>query len=205
MNNLLALLKLFPRPIDKIKIVARWLMCPFESMEKSVPPQGTILDIGCGEGIFTIYLSIKEPKRKVIGLDLDKEKIDIALYASSNIKNIKFACRNALNWNNKIDGITLSDSLHHFSIQDQEKLFHKMKTLIRSGGTVLIKEINKDNFLRSHLSRLWDFLLYPHDQINYWSQKNLVSKLQSLGFTVEVSRKSFYFPGSTLVYVAKKI
>ena len=46
---------------------------------------------------------------------------------------------------------------------------------------VPIKEIDKSEFIRSSLSRLWDLILYPQDKINYWHYKDLKQFLEELG------------------------
>ena len=46
----------------------RPLIIPFDIIEKHVPKKGTIVDLGCGFGIFANFLAIQSDDRKVIGI-----------------------------------------------------------------------------------------------------------------------------------------
>ncbi len=180
-------------------------MCPFDSMEIYLPQEGLIIDVGCGEGIFALFVAQRSTQREVVGIDIDPNKITIAQKASQKANNLHFKVQNVLDWNKKIDGLVLSDALHHLAIPHQDILFNKIKNITNKNATVIIKEINKDDVVRSRLSRMWDFLLYPQDSIHYWSKDKLVNKMEELSFRVKVYRKSLHFPGSTLVYVCTKV
>ncbi len=204
MNNFLNLLNYYPGLCNKLLVILRWIICPFAEMEKYVPRDGDIVDIGCGEGIFSLYLRLQSKERKVYGLDLNEQKITLAQKAGKGITNLIYKKQNALTFNRKVTGIIISDAFHHFSRKDQEMFFQKVKNILNTKGMLIIKEINKDDFIRARLSRLWDYLLYPEDKINYWSKKQLLRKLENLGFEVRVKRAAILFPGSTMLYLCTK-
>jgi cyclopropane fatty-acyl-phospholipid synthase-like methyltransferase len=189
---------------NKILITLRFLICPFPVMEKTLPVEGKILDIGCGEGGFSCYLAVKSRHRGVFGIDLNGKKIALAQTAADKIKNVKFKIFNGLEWSQKVDAVIISDAFHHLSPFDQEKLLNNIYQILKSGGRLVIKEINKDDKIRAPLSRLWDFLLYPGDRIHYWSSANLSKRLREIGFEVSYHREALLFPGSTIVYVCIK-
>lgn len=205
MNIFFQLIDLYSDFRIKIFVLLRFLMCPFIQMERYLPKQGIITDIGCGEGVFSIFLSLKSKNRKIIGVDLNRKKVSIAKNASRKLNNITFKVENAIDLKlNNLSGIVISDAFHHFSLKDQEKFLIKTKQLLKKGGILLIKEINKDDFPRAQLSRLWDLILYPFDKINYWSTESLVNRLKNLGFSIKVRRAAFFFPGSTILYICLK-
>lgn len=204
MNDLISILTKYPHIKNKIFVLIKWFIFPFKQMEKYLPDKGEIVDIGCGEGVFSIYLSLKSKKREVYGIDTDKKRIDLAQKAAIGITNLKFLVANALVWEKNVAAIAVSDVFHHFSLTDQEKFLKKTYSLLNKSGCLIIKEINKNDIFRAKLSRLWDLILYPKDKINYWATNDLVKKLKKLGFKVIVKRASFFFPGSTVIYICSK-
>ena len=72
----------------KIYTLIRCGLCPFSEIEKAVPEDGKILDLGCGHGIFSNFLALKGPGRHVIGTDLLENKINVAISTISKRKNV---------------------------------------------------------------------------------------------------------------------
>lgn len=173
-------------------------------MEKYIPKKGEIVDIGCGEGVFSIYLSLKSKSRQVYGIDTSSQRLKIAKRAGKGLLNLQFCLTDALAWKQKVDVIIVSDVFHHFSKINQEEFLNRSYKLLNDNGCLIIKEINKNDFIRAKLSRLWDFLLYPEDKINYWSKEEFKQRLSGLKFNVTVKREMIFFPGSTVLYIAKK-
>lgn len=204
MNEIKSVLRYYPGTKNKIFVILKWLVFPFKQMEKYFPKMGEIVDIGCGEGLFTLFLALKQKKRKVYGIDLNSKKIKLAKQTSINLPNISFKIINAFSWKTKVDGIVISDVFHHFPKEKQEPFLRKTFHLLNNKGVLLIKEINKDDFVRSRLSRIWDYFLYPKDQINYWSKRKLIQTLTKIGFRVTVKRDAYLFPGSTFLYICSK-
>ncbi len=203
-NELLNLLSKYSDNRNKIYVLIRWFTFPFETFERIMPKNGIVLDIGCGEGAFSIYCALKNNKRKVIGIDIDRKRLLTAKKAGKKIKNAKFFLKNALSWDKKVDAIVISAFFHHLKVEEQTVFLKNSFTLVNPGGRLIIKEINKDDFIRSKLSRLWDYILYPRDKINYWSKDKLVKALNYLGYSVKTSREAIFFPGSTFFYICSK-
>lgn len=175
-------------------------MLPLKQIDKLVPGEGKILDLGCGQGVIAKYLA-KTETREVIGIDKDQGRIP-----KSNNSNLKFKSADIRKYPLEgADAIVISDVLHHLDFQDQDKLLAKISRALRKNGTLLIKEIDTQEIIRSSLSRLWDFLLYPKDKIFYRNSNNLKKYLESLGFEVSITRSSRLFPGSTTLFIARKI
>jgi len=204
MNDLISVLTRYPYIKNKIFVLIKWFIFPFKQMEKYLPNKGEIVDIGCGEGVFSIYLSLKSKKREVYGIDTDKKRIDLAKKAAIGVTNLKFLVADAFFWEKKVAAITVSDVFHHFPTKDQEKFLERTYRLLNKRGYLIIKEINKDDLIRSKLSRFWDYLLYPEDQINYWSKSDFIRKLTEIGYQVFTKREAYLFPGSTILYICSK-
>lgn len=198
------LIKRYSSLRDKIYVLVRWFIYPFYKMEHYLPESGIILDVGCGEGTFSIYCALKEKKRKVYGIDVDGRRIRVAKKASSDLDNTDFVIKDVLSWKKKVDAIILCDVFHHFKLKTQKIFLKTAYSLLNKNGRLIIKEINNKDFVRAKLSRLWDFILYPKDKINYWSREELTNNLQLLGFKVVSKREAIFFPGSTIFYICSK-
>lgn len=172
---------------------------PINQIDKSIPKKGKIIDLGCGEGLITKYLA-NCSKRQVTGIDSNQKRLPNSfsknlIFKKGDITKIKLQ---------KINGAVISDVLHHLSAKDQHLLLKKIYKNLNKNGVLAIKEIDTNEFIRSKLSRLWDFLLYPHDKINFTSSYSMKKKLTSLGFVISITRPCRLFPGSTTLYICTK-
>ena len=177
----------------------RFLMLPLREIDSFLPESGTIIELGCGEGVIAKYVAIK-PKRNVIGIDHDKQRLP-----AQKTKNLKFILGDITTYSpQNPSAVIISDVLHHLNFQDQKALLSKISGSLPKKGIFLIKEIDTQEFVRSKISRFWDFLFYPEDKIYYWDSQNLKNFLEKLNFSVRVFRPTRFFPGSTTLFVCKK-
>jgi len=206
----------FPYPIlkgfcksyfEKLYLFLKYLILPMRRIEKMVPREGRILDLGCGKGIFASYLALTSQGRDVIGLDLCSRKIGVAKDTFGLISNLSFVTEDALKLlSNKenLSGIIISDFLHHIDYPLQEKLLRLAYQSLSSRGVMVVKEIDKNGSLRYFSSKLSDYLLYFRDKICYRSQSEWVDLLKRIGFQVE-NRPAHTIFGSTVLYICKKL
>src|SRR3990167_3623726 len=176
----------------------RKAILPLEEIDASLPKKGKLLDLGCGEGVISKYLA-KNKKRKVIGIDSDirrlpKHKTKYLSFKNADIRYVSLTGSS---------GVVISDVLHHLNLKDQKNLLKKIARDLKEKGVLAIKEIDSSEFIRSRLSRLWDFVLYPQDNISYWNSNDLKSFLEKNGFSVKFSRPCRLFPGSTTLFVCQ--
>lgn len=149
----------------------------FAEIEPFVPRSGTILDLGCGYGIFTNYLGLSGPRRRVLGVDLDKNKLN---HAHKGIKNVLFRYGDATRMNvPHLKGIILLDVLHHLaSHRAQEDLIKMSASMLASKGRLIISEVDNRPLWKLPLARLADFLLYPSQPVYYRYSMKLFPLLQ---------------------------
>lgn len=186
--------------MTRLYLALRKLILPLIEIDLSLPQKGKIIDLGCGQGIIASFLALKK-SRVVVGIDNDFSRLP-----KSTQKNLTFSREN-LNTIElpKINGAVISDVLHHLEPEDQIALVKKVYQTLAKNGVLIIKEIDTGEFIRSRLSRFWDFIFYPQDKIYFNSAKNLKNFLKKAGFkSVKISRPCRFFPGSTTLFICNK-
>ena len=141
-------------------------------VERIVPKKGKILDLGCGEGIFTNYMALSSSKRKILGIELNKERV---VQADKGIKNVNFKYGNALtSFLPKSDVIVLFHLLHHLlSFSDQEKLIKKCSRSLNKGGCLVVVEVDIKPTFKYLVSWLTDHFVVPILFNHYFFEKNI--------------------------------
>lgn len=185
---------------------ARWLIVPFEQIESYLPRNGLVIDVGCGEGVMATLLAIKSSKRRVLGIDVNKNKINLAKKVSSLIPNLTFEQKDAFNKSlPRANGLVLSDFLHHLPFEKHEELISSLSNILNSSGVMVIKEIDLKDGVRSKISRFFDFLFYPTEKVNFVNSDYLANFLTKLGLKVRIVKVKKWFPGSTALFICKKL
>ena len=103
---------------------------------KLLPPNATILDIGCGTG-FPIDCYLTEQGHAVIGID-PAEKM-IAKAKALNLPNATFFQTDLLSYQSGImfDAVIAFDSLFHIEHDKQKEIYPKISNMMKSGGLFL--------------------------------------------------------------------
>lgn len=152
----------------------RSALCPFDQIETYVPKKGSILDLGCGHGIFTRLLIKRSPSRRLIGIDPSIHKINIARKKAIGIKNIKFK-KGVLEDINKVkfDCITIVDVLYLLSPSEKTILLEKVKELLRPKGYLVLTEVSSKPSFLYNLIKLEEYIMVKILQYTYSDKKNL--------------------------------
>ncbi|KKP59939.1 MAG: hypothetical protein UR52_C0001G0019 [Candidatus Gottesmanbacteria bacterium GW2011_GWA1_34_13] len=183
----------------------RNIIIPIKEINVVLPKNGFIYEVGSGYGSLANAISNNYPDRKVIGLDFDQNKI-LRANCQVKTKNLQFMHADALKFEYKeCDGVIMSDFLHHIDYKKQVMLLQKIEKKIRKSGLLIIKEIDENDSWRRNMSRIWDLLLYPKDAIYYRSKNDWTKIVRKLSYDVKIKRTNIFFPGSTYLYICRKI
>jgi len=131
-----------------------------------------VLEIGCGIGIISEYLSRKT--NKVFGIDISKNSIK---FASSTVKNVNFTCMDFLGSNikHKFDLITLFDVLEHFPKASHPKVFKKI-VKCSNENTLIAITIPDPNYLDYFRQNFPDRLQLIDESIHFDEFFSLIKK-----------------------------
>lgn len=165
-----------------------------------------VLDVGCGAGQITDYLTQKG--LNVTGLDFSQELLKIA---KQNSPNSKFILADICDYEQetKVDGIITKDTLFHLPNEDLIHVLQKFKRLLKPNGNICIimdtpKEIGENIFVEE---------LDNKQQVyyNYLSAEKLKNMLEKTGFNVkkiqlvnENNNVSTYATGLMIFYVCNQ-
>lgn len=188
-----------------IKQFFKQLILPLKSIDQALPQEGTIVDLGCGEGTVAIHLA-HSPGRKIIGVDLDPRKISLAKKLSKQFNNLRFVKADILEFKMPKDlaGCVVADVIHHLDYKLHKKFLKKISQAIKPGGKLVIKEIDRHDMIRSRMTRVWDFIFYPQDKIHYLSRAELTQIMKSKGFTTKHQKLRLWVPASVHLYTFTK-
>lgn len=92
------LIQMYPRLQGHDLFPWKWLngpLIPDFIMSHTDPDLRRIVEIGCGDGVFSNVLSLLFPDIEVIGIDTDRDKIAYARSTIGYRRNVKFICANA--------------------------------------------------------------------------------------------------------------
>ncbi len=194
----------------KIYVKIRLLLTPFEKVDEAVPKEGVIYDLGCGYGIFSNLMALRYPKRKVIGIDLSKDRIEAAKKSIGQRKNIQFICNNLKNVNLKECGtIVIYDVLHHMNYDAQEKLIGECYEKLKEDGLLIIKDNGTTpgwKFLWNYLHEIITMLLLitKSDKLSFRTKNSFINLLFKKGFIVEAINIPTSLPYPFVLYFCRK-
>ena len=109
-------------------------------VERYVPKKGFIVDLGCGHGLFACLLREASPTRRVLGIDLDRRKIDIARAAIRDTQWLRFEVGDIVTEAPpKCDAVTLVDVLYLLPFEQQEQVLRNAATALGEGAPLVVK------------------------------------------------------------------
>lgn len=188
----------------------RFWDAPFIEVEKLIPKSGTILDLGCGEGLFTNFLALSSSGREILGVDLDKSRIQ---EADRGVENVKFLYGDAtLAQLSKASCIILFHLLHHLnSFKTQEKLLSKCANLLTKNGQLIIVEVEPRFSYKYWLAYFTDHFLVPrlfekkfHTKIYFRKRNEWVRLLKNYGLSCKVISADKGKPFSHVIFNCQK-
>lgn len=128
---------------ERAHMVIRWRVCPLNRIASYVPRAGSVIDLGCGHGLFSALMALDSSARQVIGVDLDADKIACA--ERLNLPNVRFHTGDIAAPNLNIppaDVVTILDVLYLIPFEAQEALLKVCADRLTETGTIVLKEMD---------------------------------------------------------------
>ncbi|UZN03005.1 class I SAM-dependent methyltransferase [Cellulomonas sp. S1-8] len=127
---------------ERAHVHVRWWSAPFRRLERLLPATGPVLEIGCGHGLFSAYAALSGPGRRVVGVDIDADKIAAGAGAAARVPNLELAVAP--------DGavppgpwaaVVVVDVLYLLPADAQRSLLAAAAAQVAPGGRLVVKEM----------------------------------------------------------------
>jgi SAM-dependent methyltransferase len=187
--------------MGRFHTTARWWSAPFAELELEVPLAGDILEIGCGHGVFTSYLAITSTARRVVGVDIDADKISQATEVTARLEPGEAHLRfEALPSGTvpRIEGgwrsIVFADVLYLLGRERRRALLTECVDALAPGGLLVIKEVDTRPLVKAKLAYLQELIstkvlrITDGHTLEFASSEELVALLVDLGLSTMSKR-----------------
>jgi 2-polyprenyl-3-methyl-5-hydroxy-6-metoxy-1,4-benzoquinol methylase len=142
-------------------------ICPFERLLPHVEPRASVLDVGCGAGLFLALLAGALIEVTGIGFDSSRSAVDVALRMRREVKSLglgadlNFVVLDvAAPWPAGLfDVVSLVDVMHHVPPGRQKSVLERAASKVKPGGTLLYKDMADHPALHAAMNRIHDLLL----------------------------------------------
>ena len=178
----------------RLHVQGRARSCPFDAIEARVPPEGDVLDAGCGHGLLSLLLAAGSPRRRVTGIDVDPAKVAAAEAAAvtARLTNVAFE-RVAHDWipERRWDAIALADVLYLLGHDAAVALLDRLARTAAPGGVILVKEIDTAPRWKYELARLQEVVatrvarVTAGDAVEFVPPTVIADTLRDAGLAVE--------------------
>ena len=179
---------------SRVHTSIRWWTAPFTELELEVPLAGDILEVGCGHGVFTVFLGVSSRARRVVGIDIDSEKIALADSAVSGLRpgeaDVSFAVSPSGiipviegGWRS----IVFADVLYLIHPDDRAAILARCFDALAPGGLLIVKEVDTRPRLKALVAQFQELLatrvlrITRGDHLEFPSLADLESLLGNLG------------------------
>lgn len=134
------------RPGTRVHVWGRWTTAPFESVEALVPARGDVLDLGCGVGLVSVDLALTGPGRRVVAVDVDPSKTEVARRAvqRAGVGDQVRVEDVPLGWSpptGAFDAVVVVDVLYLLGRDAAIDLLDRLVDALRPGGVLVVKEM----------------------------------------------------------------
>ncbi len=176
----------------------RNIIFPFSKLEDLIPKEGTILDVGCGHGVFSKLLASNSNNRRILGIDPSAAKIKSAGQDLSKYKNLKFQVSTIENLSpSKFNTIITVDVLYLLPLAKKIEFIKKVKQMLKKDGLFILKEVDQTNTTINKLIEFEEFLMVKifkktyseYSSLNFISIKSYIDLLKKEGFKIDKVKK----------------
>lgn len=128
---------------DRAHVRVRWATCPFRAVAAQVPTSGVILEVGCGHGLLSLYLALASPERRITGIDVDADKLEVArtAAAAAGLACAFEAVEGPALPEGPFDAIAIVDVLYLLDAAAQRSLLTSCAGRLAPGGVLVVKEM----------------------------------------------------------------
>ena len=179
-------------------------------MDLLLPDEGRILDVGCGFGLFAAYFGQTEPGRRIVGVDPNARRIDLARHVAKELGLLRHEFRvgdvRDAALEGTFQGAYVLDVMHHIPYDDQRELLASLRDRLAPRGVLVVKDITTVPHFGLKFTELLDRVMVGWDEpLAYRHHAEWGEMLSSLGFRVRMVRVPDVLPYPHVVIAATKV
>jgi 2-polyprenyl-3-methyl-5-hydroxy-6-metoxy-1,4-benzoquinol methylase len=145
-------------------------LCPFHELLPIVPSGASVLDIGCGSGIFLGLLQYFGFRISGFGFDASRSAVDCANAMARRHGGGRLRFEHIPKedpWpDGQFDVVSIIDVLHHIPAEHQESAFRAAAARVSPGGLLLYKDMSGSPWHLAGANRVHD-LIVAREWIHY--------------------------------------
>jgi len=199
--------------VAQLHVLGRVLTCPLHPVLAQLPASGSVLDVGCGHGLFTLLAATASPDRQLVGVDIDADKIALARRAADRLDlsgRVQFrVSEDGSLPAGPFDAVMCVDVLYLLGPERGAALLTAMAGAVRPGGTVVVKEMSDQPAWKARWNHLQEvgatrvFGYTEGDQLEVLTPGQIVRPLQEAGLVVTEQPVDRWYPHPHLLVVAR--
>jgi SAM-dependent methyltransferase len=167
----------------RFQIIPRQIL---EAIEQHLPARGLVVDVGCGFGLFTLYLALRRPQCQFVGVELSAPRVAQATRAAEklSVRNAQFICADSASgeFPERFKAAYCTDLLHHLRPEDGDQLIARLYKGLEPGGAIVIKDITTHPRPMLWFTFMLDLLFNPKDSFYYRHALTWMDRLGEIGF-----------------------
>lgn len=191
--------------IDKLKVVYRPLICPFDDLLNYIEENDSVFDIGCGSGQFCAIVAKFTSSNTIYGIEISPELVENAKIVNLEFKDSKkiqfetFDGKNIPDLIQNYSKIYLIDVLHHVPKKNQEKFIKEIYSKMSFGSKLIIKDIDASSLL-VNFNKIHD-LVFSKEIGNEMKMSFAKQLVKEIGFKVldNYTKRMFVYPHYFLI------
>jgi 2-polyprenyl-3-methyl-5-hydroxy-6-metoxy-1,4-benzoquinol methylase len=126
--------------IARTLVHGRAFLSDLAFVDRYVPRHGYIVDLGCGHGLFANLLAEAAATRRVLGIDIDERKIEVARATIQGREEVRFEVGDIVHEAPpKCDAVTIIDVLYLLPPSDQEAVLRKAAGALVENAPLVVK------------------------------------------------------------------
>lgn len=200
-----------------VHLFVRWHSCPIESVTAYLPSRGTMLDVGCGRGLVSIWAALSRPQLTIHGIDIDGTKVSDAITLASkwprSAQKLTFTTvkPTAPLPKGKWNAIAFIDVLYLMKRGQQTRLLKQAAAQLEEKGVVIVKHAGTRPAWKVHFAALQEKLSvkvlgltkgeYP---FVFLAPEEIISLLRGAGLRTDLHRLDKGYPHPHVVIVGTK-
>lgn len=185
--------RLFPEGPLVWRKMQHWrpMIAPFHVLIDAVPQGSSVLDVGCGGGLFLMLLAAERGLRRGVGFDASRPAIALAQRAAAALPDARLdfiALPVGEPWpSGPFDVVSIIDLLHHVPPAVHGAIIAQAAERLRPGGLLLLKDMGERPLWRAWANVLHDLVL-----ARQWTRiprrRDILSQAAAAGLVLEGER-----------------